>query len=492
MAGREITVYRDFRRGLNVDVAPHLLDDTELVVAKNIELGLRGALRTRKGVVRLNQTSYGAPVTQLFEWPRDDGSVWLMAVVGNKLCRIDPATGSKTDVATVARPTVGYFVFQDKLYFVDGNGFYVYNGTTTVAVTPKDHPENDMTPIRRCTMLVRHPKSFRFFAAGDPQHRSTLYYSEPNEPDFWKGTSKLVPSQADGAITGLALLADAVLVFFANAVWVWRGIDPDEDVIWERLSAPEGTAAPGSIALTPMSMTFLGAGGLWVMSPSALGLSGEIRSDGQAFINVSDNRVNSLLASITQRDKVAAAYDARRQKYLLTFTTKATGGNDRILEYDWSLGSFVLHEGIPAHSLLYTQAGDTLAGIDGYVLRLNDGNLDFDGIPQPIAMEVLTPPYNPAPMTPKQFQRLLVTFSKTSEQMSLPCDVIVDGATVLSIDLAQYVDTPAHTDIVTARVPMHVNGESLQLRFAVEQLDPVTLYAWAFEWVPLWRKGKQI
>ena len=95
-------------------------------------------------------------------------------------------------------------------------------------------------------------------------------------------------------------------------------------------------------------------------------------------------------------------------------------------------------------------------------------------------------------MTPKQFQRLLVTFSKTSEQMSLLCDVIVDGATVLSIDLAHYVDTPAHTDLVTARVPMHVNGESLQLRFAVEQLDPVTLYAWAFEWVPLWRKGKQI
>src|SRR5690606_31177290 len=118
MAGREITVYRDFRRGLNVDVAPHLLDDTELVVATTSGLGVRGALRTRRGVVARNRPAAGAPVRQVCGWPRDGGPVGPLPVVGNKLCRLDPAAGGKAAVATGGRPTVGYFVFQDKLYFV--------------------------------------------------------------------------------------------------------------------------------------------------------------------------------------------------------------------------------------------------------------------------------------------------------------------------------------------------------------------------------------
>lgn len=495
MAERQVTLYGDFSLGMNADVSPYLLAENELLVARNVELGRRGIISTRKGATPLNSSAYGSsPVSQLFEWPRDDGSVYLMAVIGNRLNRINTSSGAATDMGPASIPRVGYTIFRGQLYYVDGTNLYTTDNVSgdVEPITPSDDPENDIDPVKRCTMLVWHPKSMRFFAAGDPQHRSTLYYSEPNDPTLWKGTSRLVPAQADGPITALVLLADAVLVFFKNSIWVWRGIDPAEDVIWEKMSAPEGTNSPATIALTPMSLTFLGDGGLWVMSPSAIGLSGELQTEGQSFANIANQRMKTLLDQIVQRDKAVATYDARRQKYLLAFTTEESGPNDKVLEFDWATHSMVLHDGINIHSLLYRLDGTVAAGIASHIVQLNAGEFDFNGSYEPIVFEVVTPPYSIEPITPKRFQWLYVTFSLPNETLEVPCQVIVDGKSVLSVDLADHVDKPDDTDVVTARVPLNFIGERIQLRFLSAQQDPIALYNWAFEWTPTWRKGTQV
>src|SRR5690606_40239160 len=102
------------------------------------------------------------------------------AVIGNQLCRIREDQGYIAEpLATVARQKVGYFFLQDKLYFVDGQSYRVYDGNTVEEVQPVDEPDNDLTPIKRCRFIVHHPNSYRIFAAGDPENVSALYYSEP-------------------------------------------------------------------------------------------------------------------------------------------------------------------------------------------------------------------------------------------------------------------------------------------------------------------------
>src|SRR5690625_6772864 len=73
--------YYDFLGGLNTDAALDNLADNELVQAENVDLVERGAWRKRRGTRRLNETPYTGEVEQIFELPRSDGEVWLMAVM---------------------------------------------------------------------------------------------------------------------------------------------------------------------------------------------------------------------------------------------------------------------------------------------------------------------------------------------------------------------------------------------------------------------------
>src|SRR5690606_20485948 len=108
--------------------------------------------------------------------------------------------------------------------------------TTYVDRTPDEElPDNreprmetNLDPIAKCRFLVRHPNSYRLFAAGNPEDPAAVYFSEPNAPDYWKPTSVLYPTTGDGPVQNIIAFGDALLVFYKHSVWAWRGIDPDE------------------------------------------------------------------------------------------------------------------------------------------------------------------------------------------------------------------------------------------------------------------------
>src|SRR5690606_21198779 len=251
--------YYDFRGGLNTDTAPDNLMDNELVQADNIDLLERGGIAKRKGYIRLNDESYGGQVEQIFEWPRDNGEAWLMAVVDvagtPRLFRVREDQGYRLEeVARLASPRVGYFFLQDKLYFVAGASYRVWDGETEKAdrnhepesLEDEEQPEDGEQPevpvisvlsrIRRCRFLVRPPNSYRIIAAGDPENASALYYSEPNAPGFFKKVSVLHPTTGDGPVQNIVAFGDALLVFYRHSVWAWRGLDPEEAAPWMKLT----------------------------------------------------------------------------------------------------------------------------------------------------------------------------------------------------------------------------------------------------------------
>src|SRR5690625_2106222 len=78
--------------------------------------------------------------------------------------------------------------------------------------------ENNLGAVAKSTFLVRHPNSYRLFAAGNPDDPSAIYYSEPGEPDYFNSTSVLYPTTGDGPVTGLAAFGDALLVFYKHSI----------------------------------------------------------------------------------------------------------------------------------------------------------------------------------------------------------------------------------------------------------------------------------
>ena len=131
--------YPDFRGGWNADAAPDLMADNELTLADNIDLSERGGFSKRKGTVALNDVPYNSDVNQIIEWPRDDGSIQLLAVIGTDLCAIDD-DGKATVIDNLNSTQIGYVVWKDKLFYVDGKRFVYYNGSTVQQVAQTSAP----------------------------------------------------------------------------------------------------------------------------------------------------------------------------------------------------------------------------------------------------------------------------------------------------------------------------------------------------------------
>lgn len=498
--------YYDFRGGLNTDAAPDNLADNELERADNAVMAERGGLKKRNGTAAINETSYGEPVEQLFEWTRADGSVELLAIVGDDLCLVNESNGSLTVLHQVASRRIGRISYQDKLYFVDGIGYFVYDGSTVDPVTPASEQDNDLEPIERCRYLAYHPNSFRVFAAGDSQNTQAVYYSEPGDPTYFKNTNVLFPSTAEGPVKGLFVFGDALVVLYENGMWAWRGVEPGQDATWVRLPAPIGPINEATVALTPNSMTFLGPGGLYAVTPSILGFDVTILPDEGLVRNLAKDKVMTLIRSITNPDHAVAVYDGKHQRYMLAYRDDGISERSNyVLVYDWELGSFTRWTNLFITDFCYRRSQELWAATsDGYIIRMNEGYSDYHG--SPIRFEIYSKQYNlDFPFHNKRIFRLYVASRQppTDEETMITARLIVDG-TEQYVVINQSIRPNfvwgdpwggiwGWVDIVTSRLRVSASGHRVQLRIENDQSDlPVTIYGMAFEFRPKRAKGDRL
>jgi len=488
-----VVVYNDFRGGLNTDAAPDNILDNELMVADNVSLDKRGGLIKRKGTVPLNATSYGAQVEQLIEWKRNDGTTVLLAVIGTTLAKISDVDGTKTDIQVLNRNQIGWFAFQDKFYFVDGAEYRVYDGNTVAAVTPASG--SDLTPIKRCKWLVHHPKSLRFFAAGDANDKAALYYSEPNDPTYFKATSKLYPAKAEGPITGLAVFGTAVVVFYQNGAWVWKGVDPAIDAVWEPLPIRQGTLSHKSIALTPNGLTFLGLGGIYTVTAGILDYNITLLAGSDLVKNISNNKVTNLIKDIVHPDTTVAVFDPYAELYMLAYGDDVTNPrNNKILVFDWNLGAFTVWTGLQANDFCLRGNGDLLIASNNYILKANTGYKDWDvatGTYKAINFKATTKQYSfGAPFNMKYLIKFLLAAKQyTSEVSSIDITITADYKyynLTVGLDESFIWGEPwgnpwGWTDLITKETKVKAKGHRFQVEFTNCAIDePLDIYGFAF------------
>ena len=501
---RQLFNFADFRGGINVDSAPDHVADNEVVKAENVDLSERGGLMKRKGTVRLNETSYGNQVEQLIEWTRNNGDVELFIVINSELRKVNETTWDTTLVQALSANKIAYFFTQDKLYFIDGTNYFVYDGTTSEAVIPAVG-SGALTNIQKCSFAVRHPKSLRLFTAGNGDDNSALYYSEYNAPDYFKATSVVYPNTGDGPILGLEIFGDAVIVFYKHGVWVWRGIDPEVDAVWEKLPVSIGIYSNDTVELTTNSLTFFGEGGLYSISPAVLSYTLTLQPGQDLVANLAEGKIASLLRGIGNPAIATSVFDTDNQKYLMAYAT-STGSmrNNRILVMDWQTKSFTIYTGLSANDLLLRKNGELLMATDGHILKMNEGYSDYGN---PIAMSVRTKEYALGyPFQRKLITRLLLNYQQHyGDPVELDVIVYIDASTAKIISESTYYggfmwgeaiwgeDTWGFRDQITVRHPLRKAGNRIQIWIDNEQNEvPVVFYGGGIEFTPVRSYGVEV
>ena len=508
---RKIYSIQDFSGGLNVDTSPEQLKDNQLRVAQNVILDETGAVSKRLGSAPLNSVSYGAQVNELIEWRRNDDSTVLLAVIGSDLCTINQTDGTKTVIKSLSESSIGWFVYNDKFYFTGKESgtdkYWQYDGTTVSEVVANTGAGNDLSPIKRCRRFLWHPTSARIFATIDSGNRTKVYYSEANDPTYFKSTSVVTPTTGDGSIKAMDILGDAIVIMCGNSSWYTTGSDPLTDFVWKKFSGANGTTGEFSAVQTPDSLTFLDVGGLWQMRRASLNPDFASLTGNEVIVNLARDKVVSLIQSALNKDKAYGCFDRVNNRYMLAYCDTGTV-NNKIIVMDWALDAFVIWTNIQANCLLSRADGSVLMGSSNYILKLNQtAYRDWDvtaGAYVAIESIIETKPYGfKLDFNQKKLRRMFMAYKQEANMASelnlkITYDYKIYELTAVNLDSSfewgEAWGLPwGYADYSQKEVRIRGSGSRVSVEYSNRKIDEVfTLYGHAFEFTPKKPKGVRV
>lgn len=262
----------DFYGGENSSTTPDNILDNQMVICENVELLPNGGFKKRAGYKIHEKSSLlsDEPTARLFEFTIDIDGV-------STLCRGALCQGILLDINNgyIMLPYlegatyIDYEVFNNKLYFLTNNNFYVYDGKlheglSHAQVVTTTETDNNLDKIKKCRYIEQRGQ--RLFATGNPDEPNMVYFCEVGRPDWWKVTNiiKAVTDDND-VITGLKEFHGSLLVFKTRTIFAWSGSDPYNDVVFKQLSVHTGTKAYRTICNVGNYLCFLGEDGVYAL-----------------------------------------------------------------------------------------------------------------------------------------------------------------------------------------------------------------------------------
>ena len=321
----------------------------------------------------------------------------------------------------------------------------------------------DLSNIRKCTMLEMHNKSNRFFATGNPDDPSAIYYSELLEPDNFKGYSVVYPTTNDGPVQGIETLNDMLLVFYKNSVWAWRGIDPQQDAVWEKLPLLHGTYNGKTLQLTQNTLTFIDLDGIYSLNSL------------KEAQNITEDKVSNVIKSIANKGKVQAIFNSAESKYILAYAETDSKSN-KFLVGDWTLGSYAIWEIPDITDIVYTLDGEVYLSSGNEIQTQND-SYDTNVTMRIRTKEVLLQ----NPYSDKLITRVYVSLSNYTPSTTLK--VILDDGVTKTFDVTSK----------TQRFDIQHNSVSVQLELEDTSAENIIIYDFGIEYkaVSTYRSDKR-
>ena len=367
---RPQALYRNFNR-VNEVASPEQLEDNEMVEALNVIYDEAGGVSKRKGMEL--DTDYGvAAITRLIDYSKEN----QMLVAFGTTLQIHGGTVIKSDFANT---NFDWEVFSDgKLYLVNGNEYYSYDGTTLAVVAP--HEQTSLAHIKRCKYIVQRGE--RLYAAGDNENPNTIYFSEVGAANNFPDLNHIsAVSDDNDTITALAEFHQAMVAFKRHHIYAWFGWDPETDVRFDKINVHTGTPSFRTVVRGYNFLFYLGDDGVYALH----GLEPNYISSNNLTDEVIKHRVDRL---INTEQACAVFYEG---KYILA-VRQAGSSNDLVLTFDFVRKAWSPWTGWPvADFLLYGDEFYFGSAQNGKVYKKSEQYND-DG--EPIYFKMKTKPFD--------------------------------------------------------------------------------------------------
>lgn len=375
---------------------------------------------------------------------------------------------------------------------------------TMETITEGKDNDCDLEPIKKCTMFVQHPKSLRIFAGGNPDNPLALYYSEINNMAYFVADSELYPTNSEGNITGLTALMDDILVSYNNSWWHYRGLDPEEDATWKRLTIPYGCISNDSIVLTPYSFTFLAREGIFRVSASILSQEVIMLQGERIITNLTKDKVENTIKSIINPQSACGVF--HDNKYYLAYSDEGTK-NNKVLVCYLDTKSFVKYSGWQVNSWNKQANGNLTFATKNFILKTGIGYIDIDvdtGESKPIHVLVETKNLNlGADLNNKYIQFMYLQFRQYRKMKSdINISLIADYKNILldKVSLAESLiwgrvwgSVWGYKDLVEKMAEIKEFATRVKVRIENNNLDdPIGMYGIGFEFKPLRPKARMV
>jgi hypothetical protein len=223
--------------------------------------------------------------------------------------------------------------------------------------------------IRKCKYFVYHPQSFRFFASGNPDDPTAVYYSEVNSMELWLNTSVFYPRFNLGLVNDLIIVGDSVIACYYKGFTSISGTSIT-DFIYKNISVPFGIDNSNTLELVPSGIIFYTNEKLYLLS-STLFDSNYVKIPGnQEYSEISKNRVENILKGSSGHYGVY-----HNDKYYLSFQKN---NENFMLVYDFYKNHFLIYSGIAFKCLLSKQSNKLIGASGVNILELYSNDLIGD------------------------------------------------------------------------------------------------------------------
>jgi hypothetical protein len=342
MRGKPVT-FSDFRGGVNKRDAPYLLADTEARDARNVQSGVRGAIRKRDGAIGFAEPA--VPLTSLFA--AQDPTFLIGADGVDTIYRIDPA--GTVIALSVTALNVGLWEWvqapanggQGPVWGMSGSRAVSFDGGTGLlgwTASAGTLPIGRYLEYAGGRVWVAHIESGP--TLDDPG--SYVAWSDIGNPRSWPAANLTGFDPNDGeTITGIGRVGPYILVFKPSKCWVIYDTDTSAN---RPLAENTGAVAHRSIVETDQGTFFLSRDqGVYVTNGSGVDRLPDTLQP-----------VFEAIAHANRHLAAAAVFDGH---YYLSIS-ESGNANTILLDYDLALESWWLHTLPAAQLAVWEPAGE--------------------------------------------------------------------------------------------------------------------------------------
>lgn len=252
--GRETPVIIQGFTGVNTTDPANIIQDSELTVCDNFDIGRNGELTRRPGWNKINTTAFAASELKLLGHYKTATHSQLIAHQGTTFYTSTDAI-TWTAVAGVYSDVQFGLQYTDKFYVLRSTGTILeWNGTafTDLAGTPA------------ATFGYVHKDRLFLFNTASTTLASRLRFSDIADFTSWPSTNFIDVNPGDGDwCVGMAVLSDILIVFKSQTIWGLYATGDPANWTLRLISNEYGTVSHYSIVPVENFLYFVSAKGVY-------------------------------------------------------------------------------------------------------------------------------------------------------------------------------------------------------------------------------------